>query len=51
MSIPLSKYYGGIGAAIGTAFSLILGQGVILNIYYQKKVGINILEFWKVGIF
>ncbi len=47
MSIPLSKYYGGIGAAIGTAFSLILGQGVILNIYYQKKVGINILEFWK----
>jgi len=47
ISIPLAKAYGGVGAAIGTAFSLILGQGVILNIYYHKKVGINMIEFWK----
>lgn len=47
MSIPLTKLYGGVGAAIGTATSLILGQGVILNIYYHKKVGINMIEFWK----
>lgn len=47
LSIPLTIMYGGIGAAIGTAISLILGQGIILNIYYHKKVGINIIEFWK----
>lgn len=47
ISIPLTKAYGGIGAAIGTATSLILGQGIILNIYYHKKVGINMIEFWK----
>ena len=47
ISIPMSKKYGGIGAAIGTAFSLLVGQGIILNIYYHKKVGINIIEFWK----
>lgn len=47
LSIPLTKLYSGIGAAIGTAISLILGQGIILNIYYHKKVGINMLEFWK----
>lgn len=47
MSIVLAKMYGGIGAAIGTAVSLILGQGIILNIYYHKKVGINMIEFWK----
>lgn len=47
MSIPLTKMYGGIGTAIGTAVSLILGQGIILNIYYHKKVGINMIEFWK----
>jgi len=47
ISIPLTKIYGGIGAAIGTATSLILGQGIILNIYYHKKVGINIIKFWK----
>ena len=47
MSIPLTKMYGGIGTAIGTAVSLILGQGIILNIYYHKKVGVNMIEFWK----
>ena len=47
MSIPLTKLYGGVGAAIGTAISLILGQGIILNIYYHKKVKINIIKFWK----
>lgn len=47
MSIPLTKIYGGIGTAIGTAVSLILGQCIILNIYYHKKVGINMIEFWK----
>lgn len=47
LSIPLAKAYGGIGAATGTAISLILGQIIILNIYYHKKVGINIIEFWK----
>ena len=47
VSIPLTKLYGGIGAAIGTSLALILGQGIILNIYYHKKVGINMIEFWK----
>lgn len=46
ISIPLTKIYGGVGAAVGTATSLILGQGIILNIYYHKKVGINMIEFW-----
>ena len=47
VSIPLTKLYGGIGAAMGTSLALILGQGIILNIYYHKKVGINMIEFWK----
>lgn len=47
ISIPLARLYGGIGTAMGTAISLILGQGILLNIYYHKKVGINIIEFWK----
>lgn len=46
-SVPLTKMYGGIGTAIGTAVSLIIGQCIILNIYYHKKVGINMIEFWK----
>ena len=47
ISIPMAKMYQGIGAAVGTAFSLVLGQGLILNIYYHKKVGLDMIEFWK----
>ena len=47
ISIILSKKYGGIGAALGTAISTILGQVIFMNIFYQKKVGINIIKFWK----
>mgnify|MGYP005803251431 FL=1 len=47
ISIILSKKYGGIGAALGTAISTILGQVVFINVFYQKKVGINMIEFWK----
>lgn len=47
ISIVLAKKYGGVGAALGTSASLILGQIIILNIYYHKKVGINMIEFWK----
>lgn len=47
ISIPLAKMYGGIGAAIGTAGSLLIGNGIIINIYYYKKVEINVLKFWK----
>ena len=47
ISIPLAKAYGGIGSAIGTSLSLIIGNIIILNIYYHKKVEINVIEFWK----
>lgn len=47
LSIPLAKLYGGIGAAIGTAISLIIGNIIIMNIYYYKAIKINIPKFWK----
>ena len=47
ISIPLAKMYGGIGAAIGTSLALLIGNGLIMNIYYYKKVGINVVRFWK----
>ncbi|MDD3304285.1 MAG: oligosaccharide flippase family protein [Clostridia bacterium] len=46
-SIPLAKLYGGVGSAIGTAISLIIGNGIIMNIYYYKKAKIDIPRFWK----
>ena len=47
ISIPLTKLYGPVGAAIGTGISFIIGQGLILNIYYYKVINIDIPKFWK----
>ena len=47
ISIPLAKMYAGIGAAIGTATALILGNGLIMNWYYHAKVGLDMKYFWK----
>lgn len=47
ISIPLAKYYGGIGSALGTCLSLIICNLIIINIYYQKVVKIDALGFWK----
>lgn len=43
-SIP---YLGIIGAALCSGVSYIIGQGLIMNIYYYKVTGIDIPKFWK----
>lgn len=40
-------YLGGIGAALCSGVSYIVGQGIIMNIYYYKITGIDIPLFWK----
>ena len=47
ISIILAKAYGGIGVALGTAISLIVGNGIIMNLYYQFKMKLDIIGFWK----
>ena len=47
ISIILAQICGGIGAAIGTAISVILGQIIFMNIFYYKKIKIDIPLFWK----
>lgn len=44
--IPLAKYYGGVGCACAIAGALVLGQIIVMNIYYQAKQKINIVGFW-----
>ncbi|WP_315119214.1 oligosaccharide flippase family protein [uncultured Clostridium sp.] len=46
LSIPLTKMYGGVGAALGTAISLLIGNGLIMNWYYHYKVGLDMKFFW-----
>jgi len=47
LSIPLIRAYGTIGAAVGTAISLIAGNILFMNWYYDRKIGLDIKGFWK----
>ena len=47
ISIYLCQRYGAVGSAIGTAISLLLVQGLIINIYLHKRCCIDIIAFWR----
>lgn len=47
ISIPLASKWGAVGAAMGTAFSLLIGNGLIMNIFYHKVLHIDMKYFWK----
>ena len=46
LTIFLCQKWGAVGAAIGTAGSLVIANGFIMNIYYHKRCNINTLAFW-----
>ena len=45
--VVLAKKYDGIGCGIAISGSLLLGQGLIMNIYYKIRQRIDIARFWK----
>lgn len=47
MAIPLGMNYGGIGCAVATGISMIVGNGFIMNWYYAKEIHLAIKSFWK----
>ncbi len=47
ISILLTREIGIIGAVIGTSISLIIGNIIIINIYYRKKIGLDIARFFR----
>lgn len=47
ISIPLASKWGAVGAAMGTALSLLVGNGLIMNIFYHKVLRIDMKVFWK----
>ena len=46
LQIPLAKFYGGIGCALGISIVLLLAQGLVMNVYYRVKQGIDIVSYW-----
>ena len=47
ISIPLAARFGSVGAAMGTAISLVLANGIIMNVFYHKALKIDMVFFWK----
>lgn len=47
ISIPLIRVVGTVGAAMGTGISLICGNIIFMNWYYQKYIGLDMFYFWK----
>ena len=47
ISIPLGIKWGGLGCALGTAISMIVCNGFVMNWYYHRHIGLNMVFFWK----
>lgn len=45
LAIPLGIKYGGIGCAVATGISMIVGNGFIMNWYYAKEIHLAIASF------
>ena len=43
----LSKHYGAIGCTWAIIGALLVGQGVLMNLYYHFRQGLDIIAFWK----
>ena len=47
ITIPFSKMWGGIGAALATMICMWAGTVFFMNWYYAKHIGLDIKRFWK----
>ena len=47
ISIYFAKRWGAIGSALGTSISLIICNGLLINIYYYKVIKLDVIKFWK----
>lgn len=43
----LMQTMGIIGAALMTGVALVIGQGFVMNWYYHKKAGLDMVRFWR----
>ena len=43
----LFRSFGSVGVAVGTAIPVFIGNGLIMNWYYNKFIGLDIPRFWR----
>ena len=47
LSIPLCWKWGSLGSALGTAIATLVGDILVMNWYYYRRIGLNIPAFWR----
>lgn len=47
LQVKLTYLYGVIGTAISISIALVVGNAIVMNIYYFKKQKLDILRFWR----
>lgn len=47
MQMVLTSHFGGIGCAMGVSGALVVGQILIMNVYYRRRQDLDIMAFWK----
>lgn len=47
LTIILCPIYGEVGAVVGTGVSVVAVEVLFMNIYYHKRLNIDIVEYWK----
>lgn len=47
VQVVLAKRLGGVGCALAIGIAVLIGQGVVMNVYYHKAQKINIAAFWR----
>ena len=47
LSIILCQRWGVLGSTSATTLSIVLANGLIMNLYYHYKIGLDMLRFWK----
>ena len=46
LTMLLTSRFGSIGAASSTAIAIVLSSGLVLNWYYDRRVGMDMRRFW-----
>ena len=47
ISLALARPFGAVGVAFGTAVSLVVANGFVMNWYYHRHLGLDMVAFWK----
>lgn len=46
-TIVLVQWIGVVGAALSTGVAMVIGNGLIMNVYYKKAIGLDVALFWR----